>query len=134
MALWRFIKVLLAAIIIFIIVNFFLNNSANDSQSLATLVSFKFNIPPYLFLESIDFKVGYLLLIAFILGMLFAALIGAINAFSRSREIKMKNKTIRELEKEIDGLRDTLVREKNVMPEVKMSEGFNRVPDQPEIH
>ncbi len=134
MALWRFLKVLLAALIIFIIVNFFINNSATDAQSLATQVSFKFNIPPILYLESIDFSVGYLLVIAFTLGMIFAALIGAINAFSRSREVKMKNKTIRELEKEIDELRDSLVRERNVLPEVKLSEELNRLPDQPEIH
>ncbi len=97
-------------------------------------MSFKFNMPPFLYLESIDFPVGYLLIISFTLGMLFAALIGAVNAFTRSREVKMKNKTIRELEKEIDELRDSLAREKNVLPEVKLSEELNRLPEQPEIH
>src|SRR5262245_21596251 len=134
MAIWRFVKVILAALIIFIVVNFFITNSTTQSQSLATLVSFKFNMPPILYLESIDFPVGYLLIIAFVLGMVFAALIGAVNAFTRSREVKMKNKTIRELEKEIDELRDSLAREKNVLPEVKLSEEVNRLPEQPEIH
>jgi len=134
MALWRFIKVLLATAILSVIVIFFLQNSTTDSHSLATKVSFRLSVPPLFSLESIDFSVGYLLVIAFSMGMIFAALIGAINAFTRSREIKMKNKTIRELEKEIDSLRDTLVREKNVLPEVKLSEELNRVPDQPEIH
>ena len=100
MALWRFIKVLLAALIIFVVFNFFISNTTPGSNSLATLVSFKFDLP-WTRLESIDFKVGSLLLISFILGMVFAALIGALQAFTRSREVKMKNKTIRELEKEI---------------------------------
>ena len=134
MALWRFIKVLFAALIIFVVVNFFISNSSSQSQSLATMVSFKFNVPPFLHLESIDFSVGFLLIMAFTLGMVFAALIGALNAFTRSREVKMKNKTIRELEKEIDELRDSLVRERNVLPETKISEELNRLPEQPEIH
>jgi uncharacterized membrane protein YciS (DUF1049 family) len=134
MAAWRFVKVILAAIIIFIVVNFFISNSSTEAQSLATLISFKFNIPPFLHLESIDFPVGYLLIISFTLGMLFAAIIGAINAFSRSREMKMKNKTIRELEKEIDELRDSVARERSVYPDVNLHEDLNRLPDQPEIH
>jgi uncharacterized membrane protein YciS (DUF1049 family) len=134
MALWRFIKVILAALILFVIVVFFISNSGPDAQSLAATISFKFKVQPFLNLESVDFPVGYLLIISFTLGMIFAAIIGGINAFSRSREIKMKNKTIRELEKEIDDLRESMAREKNVFPEVKLSEELNRLPDQPEIH
>lgn len=134
MAVWRFVKVILAALILFIVANFFITNSTEQAASLATKISFKFSMPPFLYLESIDFPVGYLLIIAFTLGMVFAALIGAVNAFTRNREVKMKNKTIRELEREIDELRDSLAREKNVLPEVKLSEELNRLPPQPEIH
>ncbi len=134
MAAWRFVKVILAALILFIVANFFITNSTEQAASLATKISFKFSMPPFLYLESIDFPVGYLLIIAFTLGMVFAALIGAVNAFTRNREVKMKNKTIRELEREIDELRDSLAREKNVLPEVKLSEELNRLPPQPEIH
>ena len=38
------------------------------------------------------------------------------------------------LEREIDELRDSLAREKNVLPEVKLSDELNRLPPQPEIH
>ena len=134
MAVWRFVKVILAALILFIVANFFITNSTEQAASLATKISFKFSMPPFLYLESIDFPVGYLLIIAFTLGMVFAALIGAVNAFTRNREVKMKNKTIRELEREIDELRDSLAREKNVLPEVKLSDELNRLPPQPEIH
>lgn len=134
MAVWRFVKVILAALILFVVANFFITNSTEQAASLATKISFKFSMPPFLYLESIDFPVGYLLIIAFTLGMVFAALIGAVNAFTRNREVKMKNKTIRELEREIDELRDSLAREKNVLPEVKLSEELNRLPPQPEIH
>ncbi len=134
MAFWRFIKVLLAALLIFLIVNFFLSNSSPEANSLAVPISFKFSLPPFLNLESIDFTVGYLLIIAFTLGMLFAALIGAINAFSQSRQLKMKKKTILELEKEIDELRDLMARDKNILPEDRLSEELNRLPEQPEVH
>lgn len=133
MATWRFLKVILAALIVFIVVNFFITNSSTDANSLANQVSFKFNIPPFLYLESIDFAVGYLLTISFTLGMIFAAIIGAINAFSRSRELKMKNKTIRELEIEIDDLRESLHRERNVMPDIASSHVSNYLPEDPKI-
>jgi len=133
MAIWRFAKVLLAALIIFMVVIFFISNSSTEANSLAAQISFKFALPPFFELESVDFTVGYLLIIAFTLGMVFAALIGAINAFTRSRELKMKKKTIYELEKEIDELRDLMAREKNVFPEDKLSDDLNRLPDQPEI-
>ncbi len=132
MALWRFVKVLLAALIVFVVVNFFLTNSAIDSQSLATQINFKFNMPPFIYLQSMNFSVGYLLIFSFVLGMIFAALIGAINAFSRSREIKLKNKTIRELQKENDELRESLIRERN-MTTMTTSSSTTHLPDNPEI-
>lgn len=100
---WRFIKVLSAAFIIFIVFNFLLTNL--DSQTLGYKIHFQFNIPPFLYLESHDFPVGVLILIAFCLGMIFAAFMGAISVFHRSRELKAKNRTIRELEREIEELR-----------------------------
>ncbi|MDX1386471.1 MAG: lipopolysaccharide assembly protein LapA domain-containing protein [bacterium] len=134
MAFWRVVKILFAALLIFLIVNFFLSNSAPEANSLAAQISFKFNIPPFLQLESIDFSVGYLLLIAFTIGMLFATLIGALHAFGKGRELKMKKKTIHELEKEIDELRDLLAREKHGLPEKSTAEELNRLPEEPEIH
>lgn len=100
---WRFLKVLLAAFIIFIVFNFLLTNL--DSQTLGYKIHFQFNIPPLLYLESHAFPVGVLILIAFCLGMIFAAFMGAISVFHRSRELKAKNRTIRELEREIEELR-----------------------------
>jgi hypothetical protein len=134
MVFWRILKILFAALLIFAIVNFFLSNSVPEANSLAAQISFKFNIPPFLELESIDFSVGYLLLIAFTLGMLFATLIGALHAFSKGKELKMKKKTIIELEKEIDELRDLLARERHGLPEEGSPEELNRLPEEPEIH
>jgi len=133
MAFWRFLKVLLGALIIFALVNFFLSNSSPEAHSLAETISFKFALPPIGTLESIDFKVGYLLIINFTLGMILAALIGGVNAFSRSRELKMKKRTIEELEKEIDELHETISRERHDSPESQIPEENNRLPDQPEI-
>lgn len=100
---WRFVKVVLGACIIFIIFNFMLTNL--NSNTLGYSLTFQFNIPPFLYLESASFPVGLLLLIAFCLGMVFAAFMGAISVFHRKRELKAKNRTIRELEREIEELR-----------------------------
>jgi lipopolysaccharide assembly LapA-like protein len=100
---WRFTKVVLAALIIFVVFNFLLTNLG--PQALGYRINFQFNVPPILYLESASFPVGILLLIAFCLGMIFAAFMGAISVFHRSRELKAKNRTIHELEKEIEELR-----------------------------
>ncbi len=100
---WRFLKVFFAALVIFIIVNFLLTNL--DAQTLGYKVFFKFSIPPVLYLESMAFPVGILILIAFCLGMIFAAFMGAISIFHRSKELKAKNRSIRELEREIEEMR-----------------------------
>lgn len=134
MALWRFLKVLFAAILIFVVVNFFLSNTSPEAQSLAVPISFKFSLPPFYTFESIDFSVGYLLILSFIIGMIFAALIGAINAFSRSKQLKMKKKTIHELEKEIDELRDLLAKERSRPAEENLPVELNQVPESPEIN
>ncbi len=100
---WRFIKVLFGAIIIFVIGNFLISNL--DNTTLGYPLHFQFKVPPFWVFESMGFPVGFLILAAFCLGMIFAAFIGAISVFYRSRELKSKNRTIRELEKEIEELR-----------------------------
>ncbi len=100
---WRFVKVLLGAVIIFIIGNFLISNL--DNTTLGYPLHFQFKIPPFWAFESVGFPVGFLILLAFCLGMIFAAFIGAVSVFYRSREIKSKNRTIRELEREIEELR-----------------------------
>lgn len=100
---WRFIKVLLGAVIIFVIGNFLISNL--DNTTLGYPLHFQFKIPPFWTFESVGFPVGFLILLAFCLGMIFAAFIGAVSVFYRSREIKAKNRTIRELEREIEELR-----------------------------
>ncbi len=99
----RFLKILFLALIIFVLFNFLLSNF--DAQTLGYKIHFRFNIPPIIYLESSEFPVGLLLLTSFCLGMIFAAFSGAISIFYRSREIKAKNRTIRELEKEIEEMR-----------------------------
>ncbi len=132
---WRFIKVFLAAIVIFIIVNFFLSNSSPGANSLASLVSFKFNLPPFGSYESIDFPIGYLLILSFTIGMLFSLVIGGITTWNKSKEIKTQNKLLRELEHEIEELRDSL-RKKNREREAYASLGSsqNQLPQDPEVN
>ena len=96
---WRLIKVLIVALLIFGVVNFFLSNATEEAQSLTTEISFKFKLPPFLTLESKEFQVGYLILMAFIFGMVLTALIGGIGTFSQSKKLRHHKKKIKELEK-----------------------------------
>ncbi|MBF0491376.1 MAG: LapA family protein [Deltaproteobacteria bacterium] len=99
----RFLKIIFLALIIFVLGDFLYYNS--NSQALSYNIQFRLFIPPRYFLESSAIPVGLLLLSSFCLGMVFAAFNGAISIFYRSREIKAKNRTIRELEKEIEEMR-----------------------------
>ena len=101
--LWRLIKILILAFIVFVIFNFLLSNFG--AEALGYKIKFHFNIPPFLYLESPPLPVGILILSAFCLGMIFAVFMGAVSLFHRSKEIKAKKRTIRELEKEIEELR-----------------------------
>ncbi len=103
---WRMIKVVLAALLVFVVVNFLVSNlDPQVPQNLGYAIHFQFKIPPFVSLESAAFPVWILILSAFCLGMIFAAFMGAISVFHRSRELKAKNRTIHELEREIEELR-----------------------------
>ena len=97
----RFTKILLATIIVLIIGDFLIYNS----QTISAPLRFQFTIPSVISLESAPIPLGFLILAAFCLGMIFAAFMGAISVYYRSRELKAKNRTIRELEREIEELR-----------------------------
>ncbi len=111
---WRILKIILAAFLIFIVFNFLLTNFG--PEALGYKIKFQFHIPPFLYLESTALPVGILVLISFCLGMIFAAFMGAVSLFYRSKEIKAKNRTIRELEKEIEELRSLYVNEQDKSP------------------
>ncbi len=131
MALWRFIRILFVTLLIFIIFNFLLSNF--NANTLGYKISFHFDIPPFLYLESLEFPVGLLLIGAFCLGMLTAALTGSLSMFYRNKELKSKNRIIRELESELADLRSHLNREHYVAPEQKIQSELNRLPNQPNV-
>lgn len=109
MAFWRFLKILLAATMLFILINFFLSNlDPQTGGSLAQEISFRFNLPPYWELRSVPFPVGYLLLASFVLGMLLAAMMGALSASGYRKKQKLKDKEVKELKREIIELKNRL--------------------------
>jgi len=125
MALWRFIKIFLVTFVIFIIFNFLLSNF--NSQTLGYKISFHFDIPPFIYLESVDFPVGLLLISAFCIGMITAGLMGSFSVFYKQKELKAKNRIIRELEAEMEDLRSHLHREHYVSPEQKIKDELDRI-------
>lgn len=84
-------------------------------------------------MESIDFSVGYLLILAFCIGMLISAFMGSVNVFYRSKDIKSKARVIRELEAELRDLRSHLHKENYSSYEERPKEHGNHLPDNPVI-
>lgn len=99
----RIFKILLIAFLLFIVFNFLFLNFG--PQALGYVIHFRFEIPPFLYLESTGLAVGILLLIAFCLGMILAAFMGAFSWLEHSRDLKSKRQTIKALEREIAELR-----------------------------
>lgn len=100
----RLIFALVIALLFFALLNFVYCNL--DDATFTYLVTFKFNVPYIFSLKSVPVPMGFVVLVAFCLGMVVIALLEALPSFFKTLEIRSKNKKIRQLEREL-----TLVRE-----------------------
>lgn len=92
------------AILFFILLNFIYCNL--DAKTFAYEVEFKFSIPYVFSLKSAPIPMGFVILIAFCVGMLAIALLEALPSLFKTLEIRSKNKKIRQLERELSVVRD----------------------------
>ena len=93
----------LLATVIFVILNFLYCNLNEEVFNYP--MSFRFTIP-YLFeMKSVPVPLGFVLITAFCLGILFLAILQAIPALFRTIALRSRDRKIRELEKELEATR-----------------------------
>lgn len=111
----RLVFALIMALLFFIMLNFVYCNL--DAATFAYDVTFKFNIPYIVSLQSVPVPMGFVLLITFCLGMVAIAFLEALPSLFKTLELRSKNKKIRQLEREL-----TLVRQMSKETPVQESE------------
>lgn len=87
------------ALFFFVLLDFVYFNL--DGATFGYQVSFKFSIPHVVDLVSDPFPMGFILLLAFCLGMVVVSLLEALPSFYKTLELHSKNKKIRQLEREL---------------------------------
>lgn len=101
----RLIFAIVLALFLLVLVVFVLSNS--DMATFGYPMVFKFNVPFLPFAsETKPVQVGYVMLIAFCVGMITTPFLEALPSLYKTLELRAKNKRIRQLEREL-----TLVRE-----------------------
>jgi len=91
------------AVLFFILLNFIYCNL--DGAVFGYNVVFKFNVPYVFAIQSVPLPMGFVVLIAFCVGMVTIALLEALPSFFKTLEIRSKNKKIRQLERELSVVR-----------------------------
>jgi uncharacterized integral membrane protein len=104
----RFIFALIMAVLFFVMLNFIYCNL--DSAAFGYQVVFKFSVPYVLGVESAPLPLGFVLLVTFCVGMVAISLLEALPSFFKTLEIRAKNKKIRQLERELQVVRQLSVR------------------------
>jgi uncharacterized integral membrane protein len=99
----RLIFALIMALLFFVLLNFIYCNLGGDVFGYN--VSFKFSVPYVMSLKSAPMPMGFVVLIAFCVGMLMIALLEALPSLSKTFELRSKNKKIRQLERELTVVR-----------------------------
>ncbi len=96
---------LLIAFVAFVILNFFYSNIGGPSFNYP--VAFRFSIPYLPALESSPVPLGFLIIVAFCLGMVFLPILQLVPALFKNAAIRSREKKIRELERELEDVRSS---------------------------
>jgi len=94
---------LFLSIFIFIILNFLYAN-LND-QAFNYPMTFRFSIPHLFEMRSVPVQLGFVVITAFCLGIVFLALLQAVPAVFKTIAVRSRDRKIRELEKELEEVR-----------------------------
>lgn len=99
----RILFALLLSIFIFVILNFLYWN-LND-QVFNYPMTFRFEVPHLFTLRSVPVPLGFVVITAFCLGILFLALLQAIPALFKTIALRSRDRKIKELEKELEEMK-----------------------------
>ncbi len=98
------------ALLFFILLNFIYCNL--DSATFGYALVFKFTVPHLFSVQSIPLPLGFVLLTSFCVGMVAIALLEALPSLFKTLELRAKNKRIRQLERELQVVRQISERER----------------------
>ena len=99
----KLVFALIMAILFFVLLNFIYCNL--DGAVFGYRVVFKFSVPYLLSVQSVPLPMGFVVLLAFSSGMVAIALLEALPSFFKTLEIRSKNRKIRQLERELNVVR-----------------------------
>lgn len=98
---------LFLSVFIFAILNFLYWNLNDEVFNYP--MSFRFNIPHVYSIQSVPVPLGFVVITAFCLGIVFLALLQAIPALFKTIALRSRDRKIRELEKELEESRHSKI-------------------------
>ncbi|MBI2342989.1 MAG: LapA family protein [Deltaproteobacteria bacterium] len=107
----RLLFALLLALFFLVLVIFVLSN--RDDTTFGYEMIFQFHVPHLFSRHTKPIPVGFVLMIAFCLGMVTTPFLEALPNLYKSLELRAKNKRIRQLERELTMVREMVVSEKH---------------------
>lgn len=99
----KIISALLLSVFIFIILNFLYCNLNDEVFNYP--MTFRFSVPYLFSLKSVPVPLGFVVITAFSLGVLFLALLQAIPLLFKTIALRSRDRKIKELEKELEEAR-----------------------------
>ncbi|MDO8462231.1 MAG: hypothetical protein Q7S98_05165 [Deltaproteobacteria bacterium] len=111
----RFLFSIFLSLLIFMGLNFIYCNL--DGETFNYPMTFKFTIPGIIGLRSLPIPAGFILIASFSLGMIFFSLVQALPALYRSLATRKHKGRIKDLEKEVEKLREKRIGLSGAEPE-----------------
>ena len=99
----KLISALFLSVFIFMILNFLYCNLNDEVFNYP--MTFRFTVPYLFSLKSVPVPLGFVVITAFSLGVLFLALLQAIPALFKTIALRSRDRKIKELEKELEGIK-----------------------------
>ncbi len=99
----KVLSALVLSLFLFAILNFLYCN-LND-QAFNYPMTFRFSVPHLFELRSVPVQLGFVVITSFCLGIFFLALLQAIPAIFKTIAVRSRDRKIRELEKELEGIK-----------------------------
>lgn len=116
----RLVFAVIMALMFFALLNFIYCNL--DAATFGYEVQFKFVVPHVMAVTSVPIPLGFMLLATFCSGMVAIALIEALPSMFKTLEIRAKNKRIRQLERELNVVRQISRQDRDDAPKASSAE------------
>lgn len=103
----KILYALFLSLFIFVILNFLYCNLNDEAFNYP--MTFRFTVPHIFTLRSVPVQLGFVVITAFCLGIVFLALLQAIPAIFKTIAVRSRDRRIKELEKELEEVKQQTV-------------------------